>query len=55
MDIDRAADILAAIVDRPVIAAAYVPEGNCLLLAFPEGKNVYISGDNLIIDMEAAN
>lgn len=55
MDLDTALDILEAVADKPLIAAAYVPEAGCLLLSFPEGKDVYIYGDNLTIEMEAAN
>lgn len=55
MDLEKAVDILSAVIDKPLIAAQYVPEANCLLLCFPEGKDVYIHGDSLKIDMEAAN
>jgi len=55
VDLDKAVDILASVVDKPLIAAAYVPEANCLLLSFPEGKDVYIYGDSLTIEQEAAN
>lgn len=44
MDLEKAVDILSAVIDKPLIAAQYVPEANCLLLCFPEGKDVYIHG-----------
>lgn len=55
VDLETAVEILSCVVDKPLLAAAYVPEGDCLLLSFPEGKDVYIYGANLTIELEAAN
>jgi len=48
-------DTLVSVISKPVMAVAYVPEAECIMLCFPEGKTLYISGDNLKIEIEAAN
>lgn len=55
VDLETAVEILSCVVDKPLLAAAYVPEADCLLLSFPEGKDIYIRGKGLTIDLEAAN
>lgn len=55
MDLETAVEILSCVVDKPLLAAAYVPEADCLLLSFPEGKDIYIHGEKLRIELEAAN
>lgn len=55
MDLETAVEILSCVVDKPLLAAAYVPEADCLLLSFPEGKDIYIHGEKLRIELDAAN
>lgn len=55
LDLDTAVEILACVVDKPLLAAAYVPEADCLMLSFPEGKDIYIHGEKLRIELDAAN
>jgi hypothetical protein len=49
------ADILQGVIGKPLVSAAIAPEFGLLMLTFPEGKTIYVSGENLDIDLEAAN
>jgi hypothetical protein len=49
------ADVLENVIGKTLIGAEMVPEFGLLMLCFAEGKTVYVSGDNLDIDLEAAN
>jgi len=49
------ADTLESLIDKPLMSAAAAPGLNVLMLCFPEGKTLYVSGDNLKIELEAAS
>lgn len=55
MNEDELLDALESVLGKQLQAVAFVPEAECLMLCFEEGKTFYISGDNLKIDLEAAN
>ena len=55
MDVEQVADILESIVDTPIKDAWFLVDEGVLMLGFGHGKTVYIRGDNLTVDLEAAN
>jgi len=55
MDIETAADILESLVDKPIRDAWFLVDEGVLMLGFDHGKTVYIVGDSLTIEQEAAN
>ncbi len=49
------ADVLENVIGKTLIGAEIIPEAGVLMLCFPEGKTLYIVGENLKIDLEAAS
>jgi hypothetical protein len=48
-------EVLLGIIGKPLVSAAAAPDFGVLMLTFPEGETLYVRGDNLSIDMEAAS
>jgi hypothetical protein len=49
------AAVLENVIGKRLIGAEMVPEAGVLMLCFPEGKTIYIVGDDLKIELEAAS
>lgn len=48
-------EVLTGLIDKPLISAGAFPELGVLMLCFPEGKTLYVSGEKLSIELEAAS
>ena len=47
--------MLSSLIDKPLQSVAAMPDFGVLMLCFPEGKTLYVHGEKLSIEIEAAS